>query len=164
MFHIHALSFNAYRNMLLISKCGIKHVLPKCFLWFAIQNKISFSAAFLRIGEADICYFPQVLDRWVRSTSVTILYKLEWQWCFAIVRAFIGVVDFSVCTNFRCMWLWSTSDVYEWGRHLGQLGVTGKWRRLHIEKHYDLYALPNIFRVIKPIRIRWAVLVVRVRS
>jgi hypothetical protein len=35
--------------------------------------------------------------------------------------------------------------------------VTGKWRRLHIEEHYDLYSLPNIFCVIKPRRIRWAV-------
>jgi hypothetical protein len=23
--------------------------------------------------------------------------------------------------------------------------VTGKWRKLHAEEHYDLYSLPNIF-------------------
>jgi hypothetical protein len=27
--------------------------------------------------------------------------------------------------------------------------VTGKWRRLHNEKLYDLYSSPNIIRVIK---------------
>ena len=64
VFHIRALNFNVYRNILLISKYGVKYVLPNCFLWFAISNKIRFSAAFLRIGETDICYFPQVLDRW----------------------------------------------------------------------------------------------------
>jgi len=42
--------------------------------------------------------------------------------------------------------------------------VTGKWRRLHIEEHYDLYSSPNIFRVIKPRRIRWAVHVARVEE
>jgi hypothetical protein len=42
------------------------------------------------------------------------------------------------------------------------LEVIGKWRRLHIEEHYDLYSLPSIFRVIKPRRIRWAVHVARV--
>jgi hypothetical protein len=34
--------------------------------------------------------------------------------------------------------------------------VTGKWRRLHNEELYDLYALPDIIRVIKSIRLRWA--------
>jgi hypothetical protein len=33
--------------------------------------------------------------------------------------------------------------------------VTGKWRRLHNKKLYALY-LPNIIRVIKSRRLRWA--------
>jgi len=33
--------------------------------------------------------------------------------------------------------------------------VTGKWRRLHNEELNDLYASPNIVRVIKS-RMRWA--------
>jgi hypothetical protein len=33
--------------------------------------------------------------------------------------------------------------------------VTGGWRRLHIEEINDLYSSPNIFRVIKSIRLRW---------
>ena len=34
--------------------------------------------------------------------------------------------------------------------------VTGKWRKLHKEEPNDLYSSPNIFRVIKSRRMRWA--------
>jgi hypothetical protein len=34
--------------------------------------------------------------------------------------------------------------------------VTGKWRKLHNEKLDGLYCYPNIVRMIKSIRIRWA--------
>ena len=34
--------------------------------------------------------------------------------------------------------------------------VKGEWRRLHNEELNDLYFSPNILRVIKSIRIRWA--------
>jgi hypothetical protein len=34
--------------------------------------------------------------------------------------------------------------------------VTGKWRRLQNEKLNDLYSTPNIVRVIKSRRMRWA--------
>jgi len=33
---------------------------------------------------------------------------------------------------------------------------TGEWRRLHNEKLNDLYSSPDILRVIKSIRMRWA--------
>jgi len=39
--------------------------------------------------------------------------------------------------------------------------VTGKWRRLHNEDLNDLYSSPNIVRVIKSRRMRWAVHVAR---
>ena len=34
--------------------------------------------------------------------------------------------------------------------------VTGEWRKLHNEKLRDLYSLPNIVRVVKSRRMRWA--------
>ena len=34
--------------------------------------------------------------------------------------------------------------------------VTGKWRKLHNEEFSDLYSLPNIVRVVKSRRMRWA--------
>jgi hypothetical protein len=34
--------------------------------------------------------------------------------------------------------------------------VTGEWRRLHKKELYSLYSSPNIIRVIKSRRLRWA--------
>jgi hypothetical protein len=34
--------------------------------------------------------------------------------------------------------------------------VTGKWRRIHKEELYYLYSFPNIIRVIRSGRMRWA--------
>jgi hypothetical protein len=34
--------------------------------------------------------------------------------------------------------------------------VTGEWRKLHKVELYDLISSPNIIRVIKPRRVRWA--------
>jgi hypothetical protein len=34
--------------------------------------------------------------------------------------------------------------------------VTGEWRKLHNEELNDLYSLPNVVRVVKSRRIRWA--------
>jgi hypothetical protein len=34
--------------------------------------------------------------------------------------------------------------------------VTGEWRRLHNKQLYALYSSPNIIRVIKSRRLRWA--------
>ena len=41
--------------------------------------------------------------------------------------------------------------------------VTGEWRKLHIEERYDLYS-PNIIRLIKSKRVRWAGHVARRRE
>ena len=42
--------------------------------------------------------------------------------------------------------------------------VTGEWRRLHNEELNDLYCSPNIVRVIKWRRMRWAGHVARMTS
>jgi hypothetical protein len=34
--------------------------------------------------------------------------------------------------------------------------ATGEWRKLHSEELSDLYSLPNIVRVVKSRRMRWA--------
>ena len=39
--------------------------------------------------------------------------------------------------------------------------VTGEWRKLHNDELSDLYSLPNIVRVVKSRRMRWAGHVVR---
>jgi len=39
--------------------------------------------------------------------------------------------------------------------------VTGEWKKLHNEEHKDLYCSPNVVRVIKSRRMRWAGLVAR---
>ena len=41
-------------------------------------------------------------------------------------------------------------------------GVTGEWRKLHKEELNDLYCSPNIVRVIKSRRMRWAGHVARI--
>jgi hypothetical protein len=35
-------------------------------------------------------------------------------------------------------------------------GIKEEWRKLHNEEHSDVYCLPNIVRVIKSRRTRWA--------
>ena len=43
-------------------------------------------------------------------------------------------------------------------------GVTGEWIKLHNEELNDLYSLPNIVRVVKSRRMRWAGHVARIRE
>jgi hypothetical protein len=40
--------------------------------------------------------------------------------------------------------------------------VTGDWRKLHNEELHNFYSLPNIIRIIKSRRMRWAGYVARI--
>jgi hypothetical protein len=42
--------------------------------------------------------------------------------------------------------------------------VTGKWRKLHNEELHDLYSWPNIIRIIKPRKMKWAGHVARIEK
>jgi hypothetical protein len=42
--------------------------------------------------------------------------------------------------------------------------ATGDWRRLHNEELSDMYASPNVFRVIRSRRLRWVGYVARMRK
>jgi hypothetical protein len=42
--------------------------------------------------------------------------------------------------------------------------VTGGWKKLHNEELRDLYSLPNIIRIIKSKRMRWAAHVARMEE
>ena len=43
-------------------------------------------------------------------------------------------------------------------------GLTGEWRKLHNEELNDLYSSPNIVRVVKSRRMRWAEHVARMKE
>ena len=49
-------------------------------------------------------------------------------------------------------WLCVTCEIFEPRRD----EVTGEWRNLHNKELYDLYCSPNIVRVMKSRRMRWA--------
>ena len=101
----------------------------------------------------------------VLSTPLTVLYKVKLQWHCVIVRAFIGFVDFSCCADFRYVFDYDQLLMFTNGEGIwAKLEVTGKWRRLHNEELYDLDSVPNVIRVIKPRRMRWAVHVARVEE
>jgi len=71
--------------------------------------------------------------------------------------------------NFACsfVWVWNLAEgVWEYGAE-GVFGsernkITWDWRKLHVEELNDLYCSPNIVRVIKSRRMRWAGYVARI--
>jgi hypothetical protein len=70
-------------------------------------------------------------------------------------------VEFYLCNSFITLREEQRLSVFE-NRVLRRIlgpkrdEATGDWRRLHNEELNDLYSSPNIIRVIKPRRLRWA--------
>jgi hypothetical protein len=55
------------------------------------------------------------------------------------------------CFNYRLLWAQSVEeDIWT------QKKEDGSWRKLHNDELHNLYSLPNIVRVIKSRRLRWA--------
>ena len=71
-----------------------------------------------------------------------------------------GLFPFSIIL-FISLWSWMFNFLLILFLYLRQIfgpkrNVNGEWRRLHNEEFHSLYHLPNIVRVIKSRRLRWA--------
>jgi len=57
----------------------------------------------------------------------------------------------------KCGWVSLGAGLHCYRYRTGNCGIkTGEWRKLHNEELSDLYSLPNIVRVVKSRRMRWA--------
>jgi hypothetical protein len=111
-------------------------------VWYIVRNyrytfTIDSVLAIFKDTERFLITFPRHVSSRLSSSGETSKY--------ATVP--ITILHLLICFFLLCLYWWFGPKMNE---------VTGEWRRLHNKKLHPLYSSPNVIRVIKSRRLRWA--------